>query len=68
MGADDYITKPFRLRELLSRIKSVLRRYNVQQQNTPFIEIDDIRINTLEGKIYKKAEEVVVTAWNTGYF
>lgn len=62
MGADDYITKPFRLRELLSRIKSVLRRYNVQQQNTPFIEIDDIRINTLEGKIYKKAEEVVVTA------
>src|SRR5690554_5384293 len=28
MGADDYITKPFRLRELLSRIKSVLRRYN----------------------------------------
>lgn len=27
MGADDYITKPFRIRELLSRIKSVLRRY-----------------------------------------
>lgn len=62
MGADDYITKPFRLRELLSRIKSVLRRYNVQPQNTTFIEIDDIRINTLEGKIYKKDEEVVVTA------
>lgn len=62
MGADDYITKPFRLRELLSRIKSVLRRYNVQQQNNPFIEIDDIRINTSEGKIYKKDKEVVVTA------
>ena len=28
MGADDYITKPFRLKELLVRIKSVLRRYN----------------------------------------
>ena len=28
MGADDYITKPFRIRELLSRIKSVLRRYH----------------------------------------
>ena len=27
MGADDYITKPFRIRELISRIKSVLRRY-----------------------------------------
>src|SRR5690606_21789974 len=32
MGADDYITKPFRIRELLSRIKSVLRRYNKQTQ------------------------------------
>src|SRR5699024_10066940 len=27
MGADDYITKPFRIRELISRIKSVMRRY-----------------------------------------
>ena len=27
MGADDYVTKPFRIRELMSRIKSVLRRY-----------------------------------------
>ncbi|MEK5379992.1 response regulator transcription factor [Niallia sp. FSL W8-0635] len=62
MGADDYITKPFRLRELLSRIKSVLRRYNKQLQNNPLIEIDSIRINTSEGKIYKRNEEVMVTA------
>lgn len=62
MGADDYITKPFRVRELLSRIKSVLRRYNKQMQTKPIIEIDDIRINTLEGKVYKKGEEVPVTA------
>src|SRR5690554_3328495 len=31
MGADDYITKPFRIRELISRIKSVLRRYHRHQ-------------------------------------
>src|SRR5690606_16877543 len=49
MGADDYITKPFRIRELLSRIKSVLRRYHKQTQ-TNTIEIDQIRINVLEGK------------------
>ena len=30
MGADDYVTKPFRVRELVSRIKSVLRRYGKQ--------------------------------------
>jgi two-component system, OmpR family, response regulator VicR len=62
MGADDYITKPFRIRELLSRIKSVLRRYQKPVQAKSVIEIADIRINTLEGKIYKNDEEVLVTA------
>ncbi|MBD8070628.1 response regulator transcription factor [Bacillus sp. PS06] len=64
MGADDYITKPFRIRELLSRIKSVLRRYNKQQTQQPKtdIEIENIRINTLEGKVYKNGEEVSLTA------
>ncbi|UOQ49084.1 response regulator transcription factor [Gracilibacillus caseinilyticus] len=64
MGADDYITKPFRIRELISRIKSVFRRYNKQIQSQPksVIEIENIRINTLEGKIYKNGEEVQITA------
>lgn len=64
MGADDYITKPFRLRELLSRIKSVLRRYNKQSQTQlkTNIEIENIRINTLEGKVFKNGDEVLMTA------
>ncbi len=64
MGADDYITKPFRVRELLSRIKSVLRRYNKQTsvQLKNIIDIDNIRINTLEGKVFKNGEEVLLTA------
>ncbi|WP_407269777.1 response regulator transcription factor [Radiobacillus sp. PE A8.2] len=62
MGADDYITKPFRVRELLSRIKSVLRRYQKQTVVKNIIEIEHIRINTLEGKVYKNGEEVLVTA------
>jgi two-component system response regulator VicR len=62
MGADDYITKPFRIRELLSRIKSVLRRYDKQTQTKTMIEIDNIRINTLEGKVYKHGDEVSLTA------
>ncbi|WP_421385244.1 response regulator transcription factor [Bacillus salacetis] len=63
MGADDYITKPFRIRELLSRIKSVMRRYHKQapQANT-YIDIENIRVNTLEGKVYKNGEEVLLTA------
>ncbi len=62
MGADDYITKPFRIRELLSRIKTVLRRYNKQTQTKAIIEFDNIRINTLEGKVVKNGTEIVLTA------
>ncbi|WP_201713127.1 response regulator transcription factor [Rossellomorea arthrocnemi] len=63
MGADDYITKPFRVRELLSRIRSVLRRYHKQPvQAKVWMDIEDIRINTLEGKVYKRGAEVILTA------
>ena len=62
IGGDDYITKPFRIRELLSRIKSVLRRYAKQPLNKKTIEIQHIVINTLEGKVFKREEEVFLTA------
>ncbi|MDD2498120.1 MAG: response regulator transcription factor [Desulfitobacteriaceae bacterium] len=62
MGADDYITKPFRIRELLSRIKTVLRRYQKQAQTNVLIELENIRINTLEGKVYKNGNEIILTA------
>lgn len=65
MGADDYITKPFRIRELLSRIKSVLRRYPAQTQHQAAkqtIQIEHILVNTLEGKVYKNGSEIQLTA------
>lgn len=62
MGADDYITKPFRIRELLSRIKSVLRRYNKTSVTKPFVEIEHIRIYLTEAKVYKSNEEIILTA------
>ncbi len=62
MGADDYITKPFRVRELLSRIKSVLRRYQKPSQANSIIDINDIRIHTLEGKVHKNGTEIPLTA------
>lgn len=61
MGADDYITKPFRIRELLSRIKTVLRRYHKQVQKTS-IEIEGVQINTIEGKVFKNGNEIILTA------
>jgi two-component system response regulator VicR len=66
MGADDYITKPFRIRELLSRIKSVLRRYSKHhdslKQQKAVIDFNNLRINTLEAKVYKNGTEVPLTA------
>jgi two-component system, OmpR family, response regulator VicR len=62
MGADDYITKPFRVRELVSRIKTVLRRYHRQPQPKTTIDIEAIQINTLEGKVYKQGKEILLTA------
>jgi len=62
MGADDYITKPFRLRELISRIKSVLRRYNKEDDSNKIIKLNNLIINTLEAKVYKNGQEVNLTA------
>lgn len=62
MGADDYITKPFRLRELLSRIKSVMRRYDSQVKTEKIITINNLEINTQQGTVYKSGEEVHLTA------
>ncbi|PGZ92681.1 response regulator transcription factor [Bacillus sp. AFS029533] len=61
MGADDYITKPFRIRELISRINTILRRYQKHAVKVN-IEIKNILINTLEGKVYKNGEEILLTA------
>ena len=62
MGADDYITKPFRLRELISRIKSVLRRYSKQTGGKGEIVTGRIKINTAEAKVWKDGSSILLTA------
>ena len=61
LGADDYITKPFRLKELLVRIKSVFRRYN-NDNGDGKIKVKDLVVNTNEAKVYKNGNEIVLTA------
>lgn len=64
MGADDYITKPFRNRELISRINNVLRRYgkNDTNQKDNIIKINDIEINTDSAKVMKDGKEIIFTS------
>lgn len=58
IGAEDYIIKPFRNRELISRIKNVLRR---NEKNNNEIKCKDIKIDTKIGKVYKGEHEIVLT-------
>ena len=60
LGADDYISKPFRVKELIARIKSVLRRYN--RENKGIIKIGNVLINTNKATVFKNGQEVILTA------
>jgi len=60
MGADDYITKPFKARELLSRIKTVLRRSGKKQDNT--IQIGNVVLDMYQAKVFKNGVDVMLTA------
>lgn len=61
MGAEDYITKPFKARELLSRIKNVLRRSNSKNASN-VIHIKNLTIDTLQAKVLKNGVDVMLTA------
>lgn len=59
MGADDYINKPFRPRELIARIKNVIRR---SKGNSQTIQCGDIIIDTAKGTVHKKDTEIFLSA------
>ncbi|WP_217587728.1 response regulator transcription factor [Lentibacillus saliphilus] len=62
MGADDYITKPFRIRELMSRIKSVKRRYDRTEVTQSVLTIGDVTIKTAQAIVLKNGQEIPLTA------
>lgn len=62
IGGDDYVTKPFRVRELISRMNAVLRRKGNNNENKKVVKFGDLSINTLEARIYKKGEEIFLTS------
>lgn len=62
-GADDYIAKPFRVRELLARMKAILRRMNSEnEKSSDLVSVGGFRVNLKLGKVYDGNEEVVLTA------
>lgn len=61
MGADDYITKPFKARELVSRIKNVLRR-TTKKSDSNIITIHNVVIDLKQAKVFKDGKDVMLTA------
>lgn len=59
LGADDYVVKPFKPLELVSRIKNILRRYG----KTPaVIRVEDLTVDTLKASVYKNGKEIILSA------
>ena len=64
MGADDYIIKPFFVRELTARVKAQLRRYvdyNSSEVQNHILQHDELKLDTLNYKIFKNNEELSLT-------
>jgi two-component system alkaline phosphatase synthesis response regulator PhoP len=62
IGADDYITKPFRARELLARIAAHLRRVRQDEHGSDGrLDFKELSINLNERRVFKKGDEVELT-------
>jgi DNA-binding response OmpR family regulator len=65
MGADDYMVKPFGMRELIARIKAVSRRTHKQEEGSPSKEprvIGELSIDDRSRRVYLRGKEVHLTA------
>ena len=65
-GADDYVTKPFSMNELLARIRAALRRRPAAASEEPVVETDDFRIDLSAKEVSVRGEPVRLTPteWN----
>ena len=59
-GADDYITKPIKPKVLISKVKSLLRRFKTQDDSQQILKLGNITINREEYKIFVDTQEMVL--------
>lgn len=61
VGADDYVTKPFSINVLISKIQAVLRRVQPDLKNLDLLKFDDYQLNILTNEVYFKQQVVKLT-------
>ena len=62
IGGDDYITKPFKLGVLVSRVNALLRRTKGMKKNDAELVSNGIKVNLLQTQVYKNGEQIELTA------
>ncbi|MFH0941994.1 MAG: response regulator transcription factor [Chloroflexota bacterium] len=61
LGADDYVTKPFDPKELVSRVKAVLRRTATRPAAQPVLKVADLTINLEKRGVRRRGESILLT-------
>ncbi len=61
IGGDDYITKPFKLNELVSRIQALLRRAGLTDREQIELQSNDLTVKLLESRVWKGKQELEFT-------